>query len=84
MADIVKQTDTLKLLAGFADEDDRTITLSNPKANITSAEIHALAELATPVLIGDKYGAAFTRFKSATYVTKAETTLDPTTLQPTP
>lgn len=83
MADIVKQTDTLKLLAGFADEDDRTITVNNPRSGITAADINALATLATPVLIGDKYGAAFTRFKSATYVTKAETTLDPNTLQPT-
>lgn len=83
MADIVKQTESLKLLAGFADEDDRTITVNNPRSGITAADINALAELATPVLIGDKFGAAFTRFKSATYVTKAETTLDPTTLQPT-
>lgn len=82
-ADIVKQTNSLKLLAGFADEDDRTISISNPRSNITANEIHALATLAEPVLIGDKYGASFSRFKSATYVSKAETTLDPTTLQPT-
>lgn len=82
MADTVKQTNSIKLLAGFADEDDRTITVNNPRSGITVSDIRTLETLATPVLIGDKYGAAFTRFKSATYVSKAETTLDPNTLQP--
>lgn len=83
MADTVKTTNQLKLLAGFADEDDRTITLNNPRGGITAADITRLGELAEPVLIGDKYGAAFTRFKSAKYVTKYETTLDPNTLKRT-
>jgi len=83
VADIVKTTNSLKLLAAFSDEDDRTITVNNGRSNVTAAEVFTLATLALPVLIGDKYGAAFTRFKSATYVSKTETTLDPTTLQPT-
>ena len=75
MADIVKTTNQIKLLAAFSDEDDRTITVNNGRSNVTAAEVLALAALATPVLIGDKYGADFTRFKSATYVTRTETTL---------
>jgi len=68
MADVTKTTRQLKLLAGFSDEDDRTITLDNPKQNITWAQIENLATYAAPVLIGDKYGASFTRFKEAKYV----------------
>lgn len=72
----VKQSYELKLLAGFADEDDRTITLINPKRNLTAAQINAVGELAVGVLIGDKYGAAFTRFKEAYYREGTVTTLD--------
>lgn len=76
MADIVKSTSSLKLLAAFADEDDRTITVNNPQPNITAGQIHSLASLAENVIIGDKYGAEFTRFKSATYVDKVVTEVD--------
>lgn len=65
----------LKLLAGFADEDDRIITLPNPKSNLTKADIDAVGTKAANVLIGDKYGAAFTRFKSARIVEGTITTL---------
>lgn len=78
MADVIKTTNSLKLLAAFADEDDRTITISNPRGGITAADIHEVATKAENVLIGDKYGADFTRFKSATYVTRADTELDMT------
>ena len=81
MADTQSNTYELKLLAGFADEDDRTIRYPNPKSSLTKADILSLQTLATPVLIGDRYGAAFTRFKSAKIVNKTETTLD---LTPTP
>ena len=67
MADSTKTTKQLKLLAGFADEDDRTITIDNPKSNLTWADIETFQEVSS-VLIGDKYGAAFTRYKDAKYV----------------
>ena len=66
----------VKIVAAFADEDDRTIRYPNPKESLTKSAILALQTLAEPVLIGDKYGAAFTRFKSAKIVNKLETTLD--------
>lgn len=72
----VKESRDLKLLAGFADEDDRTLTVVNPKTGLTAAQINAVGEKAVGVLIGDKYGAAFTRFKSASYVDSVVTTLD--------
>lgn len=58
----------LKMVAAFSDEDDRTITLPNPKPSLTKSEIDAVGALAVGVLIGDKYGAAFTRIKTASYV----------------
>jgi len=76
VADIVKTTNSLKLLAAFSDEDDRTITVSDPRGGITAADVLNLGTLAENVLIGDKYGADFTRFKSATYVNKIVTEVD--------
>lgn len=72
----VTQYRELKLLAGFADEDDRTLTIINPRNNLTAEQINAVGELAVGVLIGDKYGATFTRFKEANYVEGTTTTYD--------
>jgi len=79
MADKITNSSTLKLLAGFVDEDDRTIRLPNPRSNLTAADITALNALATPVLIGDKYGATFSRFKIAIVEQRQRTELDLTT-----
>ena len=68
MADIITTKNQLKLLAGFVDEDDRTITLDDPRENLTWSDIQNLAEKSTNVLIGDKYQAKFSRFKDAKYV----------------
>lgn len=76
MADITKTTQTLKLLAGFADADDRTVSLDNPRDNVTEADIRSFETAAAPVLIGDKYGAAFTRFKTASVVNTTTKYLD--------
>lgn len=72
--DTVKSYAQLKIVAGFSDEDDRTITLENPRDGITEADVQALP--AAGVLIGDKFGAEFTRFKSATYVRGTNTEWD--------
>ena len=58
----------LKIVAGFADEDDRTINMPNPNDDVTEADIRALEPYATSVLLGDKYGATFTRFKTASII----------------
>lgn len=65
MADTTKRTKTLKLVAGFSDGDERTISIENPRANVTAADIKALDSLAGGVIIGDKYQAPFTTFKDA-------------------
>lgn len=76
MADTMTTTYELKILAGFVDEDDRTLTLPNPKPEITTEELEALETLAAPVLIGDKYGAQFSRFKSVVRKTTVKTKYD--------
>lgn len=68
MSKTIQSYKRLKLLAGFADEDDRTITVDNPRDGLTKADIQALEPAAAKVIIGDKYGADFSRFKSAAYV----------------
>ena len=67
MADVVKTSGTLQIVAEFVDEDDRSITLDNPKATITAAEVNALSSFikTNGILIGDKDGADFSRVKSA-------------------
>ena len=62
MADKTKYTKQLRLVAQFADEDDRTISLDDPKSTLTGAQIKAVSG---SVLIGDKAAAAFTKWKSA-------------------
>jgi len=65
MADTVKYSRAIKLLAGFTDGDERTISLEDPRADITAADINALNSLASGVIIGDKFGAPFQTFKDA-------------------
>lgn len=71
----VSTLNQLKLLAAFADEDDRTITVDDPRQNLTEQDIRAIESSAAKVLIGDKYGATFTRFKTAYYRTGTVTTI---------
>lgn len=83
MADIIKTSNVLSLEQEFTDGDTRTITLDNPKASITAADINAVGTYnqANQVLVGDKTGAAFLRFKKAVKIVKSTTYLDltPTT-----
>lgn len=75
MATKISTFNQLKLLAGFADEDDRTITVENPRSNLTKADFNNLTTASQNVIIGDKYGATFTRYKSARYVQGTTTTI---------
>lgn len=65
MADTVKYRNQLKIVMGFTDGDERTLSLENPKANITAEEIRALEPLLQGVVIGDKYGAPFSVIRDA-------------------
>ena len=76
MADKTTTSYELKLVAGFVDGDERTISYPNPKSTITAAQIEALNASASSVLIGDKYGAPFNMFLDAELVSKTTTKLD--------
>lgn len=76
MADIVKTKSTLSLVAEFKDGDDRTLTLDNPKENLTASQINALNNAASVALIGDKGAAEFLRFRSARVTNQTVTYLD--------
>lgn len=78
MADLIRQTSNLTLVLGFKDEDDRTITLDNPKATVTPAEVLECESYfkANNVFIGDKAGAAFDRIKSAKKVSNTSIIYD--------
>lgn len=74
MADTIKTSKQLKLVAGFNDGDDRTISIDAPRSDITAEEIQALP--AESAIVGDKAGAAFKEWKSAAIVETTVTTLD--------
>lgn len=78
MADVQTNTETLKIEGLFVDGDTRTITLKNPKSNITTSEILTLQTFmqANNVIIGDKYGGTFGRIESVTRVNEQRTTID--------
>ena len=76
MADQIKTSSVLSLVAEFTDGDDRTINLDNPKSGLTASVINACASYAPGVLIGDKYSADFYRFKSAKVVERTTVYLD--------
>ncbi|MBQ4494214.1 MAG: hypothetical protein II968_00445 [Selenomonadaceae bacterium] len=82
MADIIKTRNTIQVVAEFSDGDDRTITFDNPKAALTEAQLAAQINEASAyakahqVILGDKIGAEFTRFKTARKVSGTTKYLD--------
>ena len=78
MADVIKTRGTLQIVAEFSDGDDRTISLDNPSSEIGAAEINAVAAYAknNNIILGDKEGADFSRFKSAKKVAQTTRYLD--------
>lgn len=79
MADIIKENSYLSLVAEFSDGDDRTINLDNPKSALNASLINACNSSASGILVGDKEGADFLRFKSAKKISATTVYLDLTT-----
>lgn len=81
MADKTKTVKELKLVAGFTDGDDRTLSIANPKDGLTKTQITATAfvKAARSALLGDKTGAGMTGWKSAKIFESTTTYLDLTT-----
>lgn len=77
--DVVTSTREGKLLVKFYDGDTRTITIDNPKNNLTAATINAFVSnnlVATQPLIGDKTGASLTGAESFKIIEKTDRKLD--------
>lgn len=79
MADKIISNNTLEMVAGFADDDYRTISIPDPPETLTSAQVKAFGEAAKNILIGDKAGAACTGLKSAKMIERVTVRLDLTT-----
>jgi len=78
MADISTNEATLKIENYFVDGDTRTISLKNPKSNISTSEI---AELETfmrtnNIIVGDKMAGTFGKIEKVTRINTAKTYLD--------
>ena len=78
MADTIKTSSELKIETYYSDADTRTITIDNPKDNLTKADIKAVETVGvnTQVLLGDKGGAGFVRFNKAKTTKTTRTELD--------
>lgn len=81
MSDTFKTSETLKIENLFVDGDTRTITLKNPKDNISVSQITELNSFmqSNNILIGDKTGATFGRIQKVSKRSTHSTTLDLTT-----
>lgn len=78
MADVTTSSSDLKVEAYFVDGDTRTITIKNPRADLTEENIKDLQtfmQTNQPVL-GDKLQAAFGKITKATIVKTESTYLD--------
>ena len=79
MADKVTTDYTLQISAEFADGDTRTLSITDP-SSVTSigAQIYELQTFLqnNSVIVGDKAGAAFSRFAYANKVAKTKAVLD--------
>ncbi len=78
MSDIVKNKDTLNFVMDFVDGDNRTLTVDNPKATITGAQVKSFGNYIknNSVVLGDKAGAAFSKISSAKVVHATTTYFD--------
>ncbi len=78
MADIIQDSETLKIEQLFVDGDTRTQTLKNPKSNITTQEIENIQNFirANSLIIGDKYGGTFGKIQTVKRVREQRVRLD--------
>lgn len=78
MADIIKTAYNLVIETVFVDGDTRTITIKNPRNNISQSDITDLNSYMQEnnILIGDKDGSTFGRIKKVTRRSSTTTYLD--------
>ncbi len=78
MADTIKTAYNLVIETAFVDGDTRTITIKNPREDISASEIAELNSYMQEnnIIIGDKDGATFGRIKKAMRRATTTTYLD--------
>lgn len=78
MADVTKISRSLIIENVFVDGDTRSVTLKNPRSNISESQITDLNSFLqeTNILIGDKNGSTFGRIKKVTRRNSTTTYLD--------
>lgn len=74
----IKTDNTLKIHCAFVDGDTRTITLKNPRSDLTSEDFQNLNTfiVTNNLLIGDKTGAIFAAIQKAVKATTTTRTID--------
>ena len=78
MADVIKTSRSLIIENVFVDGDTRSLTLKNPRSDISESQITELNSFLqeTNILIGDKNGATFGRIRKVTRRNSTTTYLD--------
>ena len=78
MADVTKISRSLIIENVFVDGDTRSVTLKNPRSNISESQITDLNSFLqeTNILIGDKNGSTFGRIRKVTRRNSTTTYLD--------
>ena len=78
MADVTKISRSLIIENVFVDGDTRSVTLKNPRSDISESQITDLNSFLqeTNILIGDKDGATFGRIRKVTRRNSTTTYLD--------
>ena len=78
MADKYKSTYAIKFKFGFVDGDTRTVSIDNPRQDLTAEEIHNLSQYIknNNLLIGDKYGGDSNGILTADIIESTKITLD--------
>lgn len=78
MADIIKTSQHLIIETVFVDGDTRSITIKNPRSDISQSEISELNSYMQEnnMIIGDKDGSTFGRIKKVTRRSSTTTYLD--------
>ena len=78
MSDVTKTSRSLVIENVFVDGDTRSVTLKNPRSDITESQITDLNSFLqeTNILIGDKDSATFGRIRKVTRRNSTTTYLD--------
>ena len=78
MADIVKTSTNLVIECAFLDSDTRTITLKNPRSDVSSSDIETLETFmqTNNIIIGDRDSSDFRKIKQAVIRNTTTTYLD--------